>query len=300
MAFSDYQESGTKINSPVVLANAWHHRSDAYSSILALISIGLAMWVPGFMVADSLAGLLVAGMICLTGADIMGESIKQLSDTTNEELVEKVRIMVKQSPDVTAVTRVRARQVGSSALVDVRVTTPSGLTTSVTRAVEERLRQLIMDNSPEVLDVEVHARPVGNIICPLLLKEQVKHEKELLWTNNTVSAYSQVESVVRQAALLHPQVETVEKVTVHVRDTTRLCVDVDVRLAGTDSLHDAQEYSRELKESLESTDWIDEAKIYLDMNQLDPPPITGVRDTNLLSGNKGSNSSGGERRGPGF
>ena len=51
---------GEELNSQVVIANAWHHRSDAYSSVLALGSIGLAMAVPGFAFADAAAGLLVA------------------------------------------------------------------------------------------------------------------------------------------------------------------------------------------------------------------------------------------------
>ena len=51
---------GEELNSQVVIANAWHHRSDAYSSILALGSIFLAMTVPGMAAADAAAGLLVA------------------------------------------------------------------------------------------------------------------------------------------------------------------------------------------------------------------------------------------------
>eukprot|EP00984_Skeletonema_dohrnii_P034056 scaffold32889_cov44-Skeletonema_dohrnii-CCMP3373.AAC.1 len=76
---------GEKLNSQVVIANAWHHRSDAYSSVLALISIGLAMAVPGFLAADPAAGMLVAGMIAMTGAEIMGESVKQLTDAVTDE-----------------------------------------------------------------------------------------------------------------------------------------------------------------------------------------------------------------------
>ena len=58
---------GERIRSPVVIANAWHHRSDAYSSVLALGSIGLARYVPGLLFADAAAGLFVAAMICATG-----------------------------------------------------------------------------------------------------------------------------------------------------------------------------------------------------------------------------------------
>lgn len=72
---------GQQLQSTVVIANAWHHRSDAYSSVLAAGSIGLAMYVPGFIFADAAAGLFVAAMIGMTGMEILGESVQQLTDT---------------------------------------------------------------------------------------------------------------------------------------------------------------------------------------------------------------------------
>ena len=157
---------GDKLNSQVVIANAWHHRSDAYSSVLALLSIGLAIAVPGMVAADALAGILVAGMIGMTGIDILSESIQQLSDTTSAEWIRKVEKIVTQEvsaadDDVVNVTRIRARPVGSSSLVDVRITTPSRLSTSATRAVEERVRRHLLNRlQGQVLDAEVHATPV--------------------------------------------------------------------------------------------------------------------------------------------
>ena len=63
------------MNSQILVANAWHHRSDAFSSILSLLSIAVAIAVPGFLVADSAAGILVAGMICITGMEIRFETV---------------------------------------------------------------------------------------------------------------------------------------------------------------------------------------------------------------------------------
>jgi cation diffusion facilitator family transporter len=102
---------GESLNSQVIIANAWHHRSDVYSSILATVCIGLAICVPAFVAADAAAGLLVAGMICMTGANILGESVKQLTDTMDQKLVQKVTNIVTNSKDVASVNRVRARQV---------------------------------------------------------------------------------------------------------------------------------------------------------------------------------------------
>ena len=187
------------LNSQVLLANAWHHRSDAYSSILALLSIGLAMFVPGMLAADSFAGLLVAGMICMTGADILGESINQLSDTNNEALVQQVTQIVQEhttaqqqqeqqtndtksslathshGDDSTTtnnhnnrvqVHQVRARQVGSQALVDVKLVTTmeqaQHCSAADTRRLEEEVRHHILTHDSVahvILDAEVRALP---------------------------------------------------------------------------------------------------------------------------------------------
>jgi divalent metal cation (Fe/Co/Zn/Cd) transporter len=81
---------GDALNSQILVANAWHHRSDAFSSILSLASIAAAMAVPGLLVADSAAGILVAGMICTTGCEILFEAVKQLTDTSDKSLANKV------------------------------------------------------------------------------------------------------------------------------------------------------------------------------------------------------------------
>jgi len=151
---------GEDLNSQVVLANAWHHRSDAYSSILALVSISLAMLVPSLLAADSAAGLLVGGMICMTGAEILGEAVQQLTDSSADEGLEKSvkNIALQESEDVKEVTGIRTRQMGSKAFVDVYITTSESLSNSAVRAVEDRVKIAILKNEQNVVDVDVHAK----------------------------------------------------------------------------------------------------------------------------------------------
>jgi cation diffusion facilitator family transporter len=251
---------GDDLNSQVVIANAWHHRSDAYSSVLALFSIALAM--TGLVAADSAAGLLVAGMICMTGVEILSESIKQLSDTTNQALVDRVDATLQQhiaesDGDVIDVNRVRARQVGSSALVDVQISTAAGLSVSAARTVEERTRQRIL-RIPGILDAEVHAQPQNSaVVCPILLEQEAP-----------IPSASEVEYNVRQSALLlQPNIDSVTGVTVHYEDTVRVCVDVDIRVASDESsLSMARQYAAALKQSLQGEMSIYKARIYLDLN----------------------------------
>lgn len=246
---------GERLNSQVVIANAWHHRSDAYSSILALVSIGLAMYVPGLIAADAAAGLFVAGMICMTGAEIMGESIKQLTDTSHDELVQKVTALAHQSADVESVVRVRARQIGSSATVDLSVSMPEDRSASAARAIEARLKQQILLEKG-VVDVEVRATSPG-VACPLLEA-----------TNASPASAAQVEANVRDEILeQHPEVKSVEGVTVHYEDTLKVNVDVDIRINPDTTIARAGSVAEGLRNTLESSSQINAASIFLDLNE---------------------------------
>lgn len=197
---------GEDLNSQVLIANAWHHRSDAYSSILALGSIGLAMSVPGMLAADSAAGLLVAGMICMTGMEIMGEAVKQLTDTGDRELVARVRTHlvseVEESDDILEITRIRARWMGSRAIVDLAVKTKDSLSSSAIRAVEERLRFRIMQKEDRVIDADVHATGGEGL-------DVGKYSSSSNGTNGSElegRSPCQVEEITRKLLLRHDQV----------------------------------------------------------------------------------------------
>ena len=156
---------GEKLNLHVIIVNAWHHRSDAYSSVLALLSIGVAMTVPGYQAVDPATGILVAGMIAVTGAEILGKSVKQLTDaiTTDEELLRNVKVHALDNADVTRVVRVQARQVGLSALVDLEVEVSPDLPALAMRAIEERIRVRIVSEVGGCW--EWRSRPLVQIWC---------------------------------------------------------------------------------------------------------------------------------------
>lgn len=251
---------GEELNSQVVIANAWHHRSDAYSSVLALISIGLAMAVPGFLAADPAAGMLVAGMIAMTGAEIMGESVKQLTDAvTDEELVKDVEIIASEDADIKGVTRVRARQVGSSALVDVEVEVPPDLSASAMRAIEERIRVRIVAEVNGILDVEVKATVADVVFCPLLTAIEDSDEEHHI-------CVTEVEEAARELLDADPGVKSVRGVTVHYQDTVLVRVDANICVDPTATVAGANLLAAKLRKNLEDSDDIDQANIFLDLN----------------------------------
>eukprot|EP00980_Cylindrotheca_fusiformis_P013060 scaffold3270_cov103-Cylindrotheca_fusiformis.AAC.2 len=155
---------GERIHSQVVIANAWHHRSDAYSSVLALCSIAWARST-GVLAADAAAGLLVAGMIGMTGFEILMESIQQLSDGANPSLQNQCEedcynLLQKYPDDVEYITSIKARQVGSLRMVEIQLTCPMHLSTTAARAVEERWKFWLTNQQYYGYDeATVHAKP---------------------------------------------------------------------------------------------------------------------------------------------
>jgi len=249
---------GEKIRSQVVIANAWHHRSDAYSSVLALASIAWAR--SGFLAADAAAGLLVAGMIGMTGGEILLESVQQLSDGSNPSLLKECsKLCAKflgRDDDVEMIKSIKARQVGSLSLVEVQLTCSTHLSTTAARAVEEKWKYWLKEHGYEAT---VHAKPKV-ILCPLLL-------------NNGPSA-GLLESMAREQAMLSGN--KVERVTVHYEDC-QTNIDVILSQENDDEmpLPDLVYKGQQLKETLQEMDLIDRADIYWDLSRT-PEPVVPV------------------------
>ncbi|CAJ1959708.1 unnamed protein product [Cylindrotheca closterium] len=171
---------GEKIRSQVVIANAWHHRSDAYSSILALLSIAWAR--TGVLAADAAAGLLVAGMIGMTGGEILMESVQQLSDGATPWLQKECEehcqeLWKKDSDDVDQISFVKARQVGSLSLVEVELLCPPHLSTTASRAVEERWNFWLGELYG--YEATVHTRPTTTNDNDLIVRPLLEQQREM-------------------------------------------------------------------------------------------------------------------------
>ena len=99
---------GRRLKSPVLEANAWHHRSDALSSVVALLGVAAAR-LPGgaFASADALAGLAVACMLGWTGARISLGALKELSDAVDHGDLDGLRFRALNVPGVASVASMR-------------------------------------------------------------------------------------------------------------------------------------------------------------------------------------------------
>ncbi|KAG7379706.1 hypothetical protein PHYPSEUDO_008272 [Phytophthora pseudosyringae] len=134
---------GKQANSKVLIANAWHHRTDAISSVVALGGIVGSM--AGVPLLDPVAGMAVAAMIVKTGGEICLDSVQELTDNTVEaEVLETLQEVSRGVDDVLHVSQVRARRMGPYTLVDLRV------------HISKRVRSHILQEVPDVSEVLVH------------------------------------------------------------------------------------------------------------------------------------------------
>jgi len=148
-----------KLKSTLLTANAWHHRSDAISSIIALVGITGAMM--GFPMLDAVAAIGVSLLIAKVGWDITWRSLRELVDTAlAPEKVQEIKNVILSVNGVKAVHSLRTRSVGSNALVDVHIlVVNSRISVSEGHQISERVMRQLISEVEDVTDVTVHIDP---------------------------------------------------------------------------------------------------------------------------------------------
>ena len=147
-----------RLRSKMLLANAWHSRSDAISSIVVMIGVGGA--IAGVYWLDAVAAIAVAFMIAKIGWDLLWKSLKELIDTALEpELVEEIRQAILEVDGVRDCHMLRTRHSGSDTLVDVHIIVNPRLSVSEGHQIGEHVRLRLIDELEHVADVTVHIDP---------------------------------------------------------------------------------------------------------------------------------------------
>ena len=150
-----------KINSPALKADAWHHRSDALSSIAAFIGIGGA--IIGFKILDPLASIVVALFVSKVGADILLKSANELMDLSiGKEYEDKIISIAKNTQDVEDILDLRTRKYGSMAYVDLVICVDKNLTVYKGHDIASNLEDIILKNMDFIKGITVHVEPYLN------------------------------------------------------------------------------------------------------------------------------------------
>jgi len=154
--------SGKRLDSQALVANAWHHRSDAWSSIAAAVGIGGAILLgERWTVLDPLASIVVGGLLVKVAVGLMRSSVDELTEHSLSSDVEKeIEEIICSFPDVSEPHNLRTRRIGNRLAIEAHVRMDGNLPLSVVHdratAIERRLR----DRFGKQTHVSIHMEPV--------------------------------------------------------------------------------------------------------------------------------------------
>ena len=147
-----------RTRSSALMADAWHHRSDALSSVGALVGIGLARL--GYPAADAVASLVICLMILKAAYDIYKDSLDKMVDhAADEETAAEIRATVSAVPGVVRVDDLKTRMFGSRIYVDIEIAADSTLMLSEAHAIAEEVHRTVEANFDTVKHCMVHVNP---------------------------------------------------------------------------------------------------------------------------------------------
>jgi cation diffusion facilitator family transporter len=153
---------GRKIGSELVMANAWHHRSDGLSSIGAMIGVGGAMILGDkWLILDPVAAVFVSLMVVRAAIPILRRNVEELLETSEStETERKILGVIKGHPVVNDSHKLRTRRVGGATVLDVHIEVDQSLSVveahDVTTEIEEKIRALLGGGTQVTIHVEPH------------------------------------------------------------------------------------------------------------------------------------------------
>ena len=147
-----------KMDSSALMADAWHHRSDAFSSIGALIGILGARL--GYPIMDSIASLVIFVFIAKAAYDIFKDAIDKMVDHACDEVTEnKLRQLVEQNQNVMHIDLLQTRIFGNKIYVDIEIALDGTLTLQEAHGIAEKVHDDIEFYFPKVKHIMVHVNP---------------------------------------------------------------------------------------------------------------------------------------------
>ena len=147
-----------RLDSDALMADAWHHRSDALSSVGALLGIAGARM--GFPILDPLASVVICVFIAKAAFDIFRDAIDKMVDRSCDAEMEKdLRECALNHPGIQAVDRLMTRQFGNRVYVEMEVSVDGSLPLNEAHAIAEQVHDDIEKQFPKVKHIMIHENP---------------------------------------------------------------------------------------------------------------------------------------------
>lgn len=147
-----------RINSSSLKADAWHHRSDALSSIAAFVGIGGAML--GFKILDPIASIIVAIVVVKVGANILKSACNELMDSSiSKQDICEIESLVDKDDEIYGIKDFKSRKYGSVAYIDMSIFIDNKKTLEEAHDIADNLEKIIISNLGYIKEINIHTEP---------------------------------------------------------------------------------------------------------------------------------------------
>ena len=151
---------GNEVKSGAVIANAWHHRSDALSSIPALIAVVVSALYPDWGFVDHVGAVVIAVFILKVAWDIITPALKEIIDTgASAKTQEEIKKLTMEVDGVLSTHAIRTRKLGSKLHVDLHIQVEPELSVRAGHEISTNVKYHLLEKGPDVFDVIVHLEP---------------------------------------------------------------------------------------------------------------------------------------------
>lgn len=151
---------GKKNKSMSLIANAWHHRLDSFSSIPVLIAIAGSIIFPELTFLDHIGAVFVSALIFIAGLKILFSSINELSDIgAPEKICGEIQEIAYSHPSVFKVNEVKTRYMGSSLLVNLNLVLNGNLSLFEAHKISEDIKIKLLKEGPDIVEVQIQILP---------------------------------------------------------------------------------------------------------------------------------------------
>ena len=172
-------------HSTLLESNAWHHRSDALSSIVVVV--GISAQLLGIPYMDAAAAVIVAGMIMLMGFRLGRTALNELIDTGLDfDLVDEVRTAMLADNSVVGIHNLRTRSMGGQGYIDAHIEVDSDLTVSEAHYIAHKIEHRVKKRFPKIIDVQIHIDPLDDgikesVLAKLPERRDIEEDLERVW-----------------------------------------------------------------------------------------------------------------------
>lgn len=155
---------GQRIGSTAVIANAWHHRSDAISSVATLVGVaGAIFFGPDWRILDPVAAMLVSIFIAVSSVDIARPAVRELLEVAlPPDVTEPLHRAIRNTPGVVTYHHFRSRRNGPRLIIDVHIKVDPDISVSDGHAIASEVERQLKNGFGHYMITNIHVEPYRN------------------------------------------------------------------------------------------------------------------------------------------